>query len=210
MVCPSLDPAQTSVESFTLLTVSHQHMAKIQLSAAKMLPRYRSIPWVLDSCLKYDHLRTHVRKQRAGGCRDRGERWLQPYRRHLSAEQCHVLENTATTSCILYKQFSSLLSSVKCNVLRHLNKINIAVELYLEPCAISLVKLPARQNMPAFRFPYHLKLRLGLSEGLLVKSVSERGLLSKGGRRRLCLPLRTPPGRFGQAGAGSRRALRES
>lgn len=87
-------------------------------------------------------------------------------------------ENTATTSCILYKQFSSLLSSVKCNVLRHLNKINIAVELYLESCEISLVKLSARQNMLAFRFPYHLKLRLGLSEGLFVKSVGEHRLLS--------------------------------
>lgn len=113
-------------------------------------------------------------------------------------------ENTATTSCILYKQFSSLLSSVKCNVLRHLNKINIAVELYLESCEISLVRLSARQNMLAFRFPYHLKLRLGLSEGLFVKSVGEHRLLSRGGQWRLCLPLRTLPGRFGQTRAGSR------
>lgn len=87
-----------------------------------------------------------------------------------SVEECHMPGNTATTSCILYKQFSSLLSSVKCNVLKHLNKINIAVELYLEPCEISLVKLPARQNMPAFRFPYHLKYSPGLSRRWFVKS----------------------------------------
>lgn len=171
-----------------------------------MLP----VLWVLGSYLKCHHIRTCVRKLREGGCRDGDEGRLQPYGCQRREEQSHVPENTATTSCILYKQFSSLLSSVKCNVLRHLNKINIAVELYLEPCEISLVKLPARQNMPAFRFLYHLKLRLGLSEGWLVKSVGAGGLLSKGGRRRLCLPLRTPPGRFGQSGAGSRWALEES
>lgn len=199
LIRPSLDPTLTSVESFTLLTFSRRHMVKIQLSAAKML----LIPWVLGSYLKCNHLRTCVRKQRAGGCRDGGERRLQPYGCQRREEQHHVPENTATTSCILYKQFSSLLSSVKCNVLRHLNKINIAVELYLEPCEISLVKLPARQNMPPFRFLYHLKLHLGLSEGLLLKSVGEHGLLSQGGRGRLCLPLRIPSGRFGQTRAGS-------
>lgn len=108
-----------------------------------------------------------------------GEGWLQPYGCQRSAKQYPMPENTATTSCILYKQFSSLLSSVKCNVLRHLNKINTAVELYLEPCEISLVKLPARQNMPAFRFLYHLKLHLGLSKRLLMKSDGEGGCIPK-------------------------------
>lgn len=158
----------------------------------------------MDNYLKHNHPRTCVGKQRVGRCWDRGKEWLQPYGCQQSAEQCHMPENTAPTSCILYKQFSSLLSSVKCNVLRHLNKINIAVELYLEPCEISLVKLLARQNMPAFRFPYHLKLRLGLSEGLLMKSVCKHGLLSKGGRQKLCLQLWMLPGRFEQTRAGSR------
>lgn len=116
-----------------------------------------------------------------------GEGWLQPYGCQRSAKQYRMPENTATTSCILYKQFSTLLSSVKCNVLRHLNKINTAVELYLEPCEISLVKLPARQNMPAFRFLYHLKLHLGLSKRLLTNSDGEGGCFPKeAGRGSAC------------------------
>lgn len=132
-----------------------------------------------------------------------GERWLQPYGCQRSAKQYHMPENTATTSCILYKQFSSLLSSVKCNVLRHLNKINTVVELYLEPCEISLVELPARQNMPAFRFLYHLKLHLGFSKRLLMKSDDESDCFPKEASRGSACTM-DAAGRLGQTRAGSR------
>lgn len=144
------------------------------MSADLLGPGYLHEIWSQDACQKAE-------SERVMG---QGEGWLQPYGCQRSAKQYHMPENTATTSCILYKQFSSLLSSVKCNVLRHLNKINIAVELYVE---ISLVKLPVRQNMPAFRFLYHLELHLGLSNRLLMKSDGEGGCFPKeAGRGSAC------------------------
>lgn len=157
------------------------------MSADLLGPGYLHEIWSQDACQKAE-------SERVMG---QGEGWLQPYGCQRSAKQYHMPENTATTSCILYKQFSSLLSSVKCNVLRHLNKINIAVELYLE---ISLVKLPARQNMPAFRFLYHLELHLGLSNRLLMVKVAAF-------QRRLAEALPATmdaAGRLGQTRAGSR------
>lgn len=172
-------------ESFTFLTFSHQNTAKTQPSASKCC-KCLLIHWLLSKCLKERRLRSDVRTQRAGVAREAArprvlgsvtqqpgagdghrEAAVLPGRWHEcqpSVEECHMPGNTATTSCILYKQFSSLLSSVKCNVLKHLNKINIAVELYLGAMWNSSSETPSQAKHAGFQVSVPVEAQSGFVE----------------------------------------------